>query len=967
MRGRLLWPEKLLQNRRQGKESCGSDNFHARKFRGCTVRIKCWHNTLLCRFFPQDPPMSIPRSIALLSLLPAALPAADALATRGQAEYEQKIKPMFEQYCFDCHADGMDKGNFTWDKFTDYASMRADMKFWDHVRQQLVTHVMPPEKKDKPDLPQRDEMVAWIDDAIFWFDPAKPDPGHVTYRRLNRTEYNNTVRDLLGVDTRPAKEFPPDDTGYGYDNIGDVLSLSPMLMEKYLRAARAVAEDAMDTDTPGHADLEVTGRKFYKQVGETKDDDTRRWFFGNAEVSQKFSVPANGDYTVVIHVAQTEAGGEPAKLGLKLNNKDVSTFDVTKRWKAEQPEFQQITYTLNLKAGENKLSVAFLNDFADEKNPDPNKRDRNIVLDKVEVKGPNALLAPRGSRFLRWLLDSKPVGLPAVQWTGEDLEAGQGNTYRDTGGILLGSSGYVKHPVQITENGKYRLTVKAGAQQAGDEPAKFDVRIAGKTVGAFSVTAKNQAPQWFNVEAELPAGAHELQIWFLNDFWDANTKADRNLWVHEVKIEGPVDKGPAVKPEMVPALVERMGSRLFRRPITADEKTKWQTLADLAMKEGEKPLGAIRYVLEGMMVSPSFLFRASPEPVGDVANNSALIDEYSLANRLAYFLWSAPPDDKLLQLAAKGELRKNLAAEMKRMITDWRAYSFTEDFAGQWLQLRDMDIVSPDTRAFPEWKGGIAYLMKRESQMFFEYIMKENRSLVEFLNADYTFVDKKLADWYGLKDFKGDGSNKFQMVSLKGTTRGGILTQGSILTLTSGQTRTSPVKRGKYLLENILGTPPPPAPAGVPPLDESKVRKAKMTLREQFAEHRSNSSCAGCHAFLDPMGFAFENYDAVGRFREKEKGLPIDAAGTLVRGQPFKDIGELRDILARDMADDFTRNLAENMLTFALGRGLEHSDKPAVKEVVRRTKADGYKFQELMLAVLESAPFQKMRVGAEAE
>lgn len=909
--------------------------------------------------------MSQIRSIVLLCTLPAlAAPAAEALAAHGQAEYDKKIRPMLEQYCFDCHADGMDKGNFTWDKFTDYASMRSDMKFWDHVRQQLVTHVMPPEKKDQPSLQQRDEMVAWIDEAIFWFDPKKPDPGHVTYRRLNRTEYNNTVRDLLYVDSKPAREFPPDDTGYGYDNIGDVLSLSPMLMEKYLRAARAVADQAMDSATPGHADVEMTGRKFYKQKGETKDDGNRRWFFANAEVSQKFYPPAEGTYTLLLHVAATEAGTDPAKIGLKINGKDATTFEVTKRWKAEQPEFQTLTYTLNLKAAETKVSVAFLNDFSDDKNPDAAKRDRNVVLDRVELKGPDRLLAPRGSRFLRWLLDNQPVGTPSIQWTGEDLESGQGNSHRDTGGIQLASSGYVKHPVQITEDGKYRITVKAGAQQAGDEPAKFDVRIAGKTVGAFSVTAKNQAPQTFNLDAQIPAGNHEIQIWFLNDYYDEATKADRNLWVHQVRLDGPTNKGSAVQVAAVNGLVEKMGTRLFRRPMTEHEKNTWQTLATLAMKEGEKPLGALRYVMEGMLVSPAFLFRGDPQPVGPVADGTALIDEFTLASRLSYFLWSAPPDDKLLTLAAKGELRQNLASEVKRMLGDWKAGALTEDFAGQWLQLRDMDIVSPDTRRFPEWKGGIATSMKRESQMLFDYILRENRSALEFLTADYTFVDKKLAEWYGLKDFKGE---KFEKVSLAGTPRGGILSHGSILTLTSGQTRTSPVKRGKYLLENILGTPPPPAPAGVPPLDENKVRKGNMTLREQFAEHRSNSACAGCHAFLDPMGFAFENYDAIGRYRTEEKKLPIDASGQLVRGQKFNDLAELRALLARDMADDFTRNLADNMLTFALGRGIEHSDKPAVKEIVRRTREDGYKFQSLLMAVVESVPFQKMRVENEAE
>jgi hypothetical protein len=275
-----------------------------------------------------------------------------------------------------------------------------------------------------------------------------------------------------------------------------------------------------------------------------------------------------------------------------------------------------------------------------------------------------------------------------------------------------------------------------------------------------------------------------------------------------------------------------------------------------------------------------------------------------------------------------------------------------------------MDIVSPDTRRFPQWKGGISYLMKRESQTFVDHILRDNRSVLEFLNADYSFMDSKLARYYGIKGVSGD---KFQKVSLQGTPRGGILTHGSILTLTSTQTRTSPVKRGKYLLENILGTPPPPAPGGVPPLDEKKANFSKTTLREQLAEHRSNASCAGCHAFLDPIGFAFENYDAIGLWRGEEKKHPIDASGELVRGQKFKDLAELRTILVRDMADDFTRNLTENLMTYALGRGVVYSDKPAIHSVLSRAKANRYKFQELILAVCESASFQKMRVLGDSQ
>jgi len=904
------------------------------------------------------------RLIFILCLLAQAAPAAENLATRGQAVFEQKIKPLLEQFCFDCHSDDIDKGDFLLDEHKDYAAMRADFVMWDHVRQQLITHVMPPEKKDKPSLLQRDELVAWIDDAVFWFDPSKPDPGHITARRLNRTEYNSTVRDLLYVDTKPAKEFPPDDTGYGFDNIGDVLSLSPMLLEKYLRASRGVAEEAIKSTAPEHADLELVSKNFWNNQGETVDWEGTRWFHSQSEAAVKVNVPASGTYSFTLHVAATEAGNEPAKIALRVGGKDVSTYDIRTRWKSEDGPWQKITQTVHLPAGATKVTVAFLNDHADLQNPDPNKRDRNVALQKIDVQGPNGLLSPQPSKFTRWLIGDKPVGLPTMELSGEHFSKGEGDSNIDTGTITLPSSGYVKHSVEITEAGSYKFILKAGAQQAGDEPAKTELRIAGKTVGAFSITAKNQSVQTFHVEADLPVGKHELQVWFLNDFYDPATKQDRNFWLHEVKIEGPVGKAIGIQTSDLPDLIAKMGARLFRRPLSGDEKAQWLSFAQLAVKEGESPLGALRYTLEGLLISPAFLFRISPQPVGPVTDGIADIDEYSLASRLAYFIWAAPPDERLLDLASKNELRKNLVSEVKRLIADWRGWSLTEDFAGQWLQLRDMDIVSPDTKRFPEWRGGMAYSMKRESQAFFDHILRDNRSVIDFLNADYTFLDAKLAKYYGIPNVKGD---KLQKVSLAGTPRGGILTQGSILTLTSTQTRTSPVKRGKYLLENILGTPPPPAPGGVPPLDDKKVRMSNLTLREQFAEHRSNTSCAGCHAFLDPMGFAFENYDAIGRWRTEEKKHPIDATGTLVRGQQFKDLAELRTILARDMADDFTRNLSENLLTYALGRGLGHSDKPAVHEIVRRSKASGYKFQDMIIAICESAPFQKMHVGGEAD
>lgn len=879
-------------------------------------------------------------------------------AERGQDAYNQRILPLLQKFCYDCHGDGSDKGDFALDEYPEFTQLVADKVLWDHTRQQLVTHVMPPEKKDKPTLAERDALVAWIDDTVFWFDPAKIDPGHVTSRRLNRTEYNNTVRDLLQLDLRPANSFPPDDTGYGYDNIGDVLSLSPMLMEKYIRTAAMLTDKALDVSEGVRLDVELGPKKFWNQKGETKEWGGVRWFNSNAEAAAKFAAPAEGTYVIEVHASATQAGADAAKLGLVIDDKEAGSYDVTARFQGDKGPWQTIRHEATLKKGGHKIALRFLNDFYDAQNPVPDRRDRNLAFENVTITGPFRLLPPRGTKLLQWLLDGKPPGLPQFKLSGEDFERGEGDSSRDTGSIALANSGYVKHAVVLDKPGKYKITVKAGAQQAGSEPAKFDVRIAGRNAGSFTIMAKDQAPQWFHAEADLPAGRHEIQVWFLNDFYDEKTRQDRNLWLHQFQIAGPLGESSGITVAQLPAIVEKLGAHLFRRPMSDNEKLRWNGIATLAMKEGEPLMGALSYVMRGMLVSPAFLFRARPQVAGPVAHGSALVDEYSLASRLSYFLWASPPDERLLQLATKGELRKNLVAEVRRMLGDWRARSLTDDFAGQWLQLRDMDIVAPDIRRFPEWKSGMASAMKKESQLFFEHILKENRDVMEFLSADYTFVDAKLARFYGMKGVKGD---KYQQVSLQGTPRGGILTHGSILTLTSNPTRTSAVKRGKFLLENILGTPPPPAPGGVPPLDDRKAASGKLTLRRQLEEHRSNASCAGCHAFLDPMGLAFENYDAIGRWRDQEKNIPIDASGTLVRGQSFTNSIELRTILVRDMGGQFVKNLAENLLIYALGRGLEYSDKPTVDEVVRRARASGNRFQDIILAVCQSVPFQKMR------
>jgi len=906
------------------------------------------------------------RFVLPLFVFASASPSIAADAVRGQDSYEKQVLPLLEQYCYDCHSDGVKKGKFSMDEHQDYAGLRADMKHWDHVRQMLNTHVMPPLNKKGPTLEQRDQLVKWIDENIFYFDPAKPDPGHVVMRRLNRTEYNNTIREVFFLDSlKPANDFPPDDTGYGYDNIGAVLSLSPMLMEKYLRAARKVADAALKVEAPEKASIEVGAAKFDKNVKDTAfEDDGVLWFFGNAENRATFQVPADGTYRVVLHMAASQAGPDKARVAIKIDGKKQGDYDIAAQWKEQKTDWQQIIIETPINKGYRKVSVTFLNDYFDEKAPE-HHRDRNVALDKVTIEGPIGLTKPRPSRFLAWLAPQISYGLPALSLSGEDFLKGDGPSERDTGAMLLASAGYVHHPLEIKEAGKYRLTLKAGAMQAGTEGAKWEVRLVDQVIQAGSVTANNQAPQWFKFETDLPVGRQDLRVAFLNDFYDEATKADRNFWLHELKIEGPVANQDTLDSNDLPWMIEKLGSRVFRRPLAETEKTKWIKLVQTAVKEGESAMGALGYAIEGMVASPAFLFHNQPTPIGSRLGDTELIDEATLAERLSYFLWSAPPDDRLRDLADKGELRKNLGEEVRRLIGDYRGWAMTENFAGQWLLLRDTDLVSPDRRRFPDF-GGISTDMKLETQHFFDHILRGNRSVIEFLNADYTFLNRNLARFYDLKDtekqIKSSDRYKFEKVSLKGTPRAGILTQGSILTVTSNPTRTNIVRRGKFVLENILGMTPPPAPGDIPPLDEKAMRKAHLTLRQQFEKHREDMSCAGCHALLDPIGFALENYDAIGRWRIQEESKPIDSTGKLIRGQQFSNLQDLRDIIVRDMKPDFVRCLCENLLTYSLGRGLKYSDRPTIQELVRRAEASDYRFQDVIIAVCESVPFQRMRM-----
>ena len=717
--------------------------------------------------------------------------------------YAKNVRPLLDKYCYSCHGNGKKKADLALDAYPDEASISKDRKVWEKVLHQVRTREMPPENKPQPTPAERDLMATWIDAEIFPCDCNHPDPGRVTLRRLNRVEYNNTIRDLVGVNFQPADDFPMDDIGYGFDNIGDVLSLPPILLEKYLAAATKILDAALVTDPP-----KPPARKF------------------------------------------------------------------------------------------------------------------------------------RGG------------ALPTV--------------------------GEISAAVDFPKDGEYILRARAYGDQAGNEPARMALRLAGKELKKFDVPGGENSPGTYEVRLPVKAGARQFAAAFLNDFYDPKGKVgnrDRNLYIMELEVVGPIETAlPALpethrrilfrpssatnKPEVAREIIGRFARRAFRRPVTADEVNRLSKFVELAAKEGESFEKGIKLALTAVLVSPHFLFRGEVQPEPDNPKAVHPINEYALAARLSYFLWSSMPDDELFQLAEKKTLRKNLDLQVKRMLLDPKARALVDNFAAQWLQLRNLKQVSPDPKLFASFDEPLRAAMQKETELFFEAIMREDRSILDFLDANYTFVNERLARHYGLTGITGE---QFQRVFFKDNQRGGILTHASILTITSNPTRTSPVKRGKWVLENILGTPPPPPPPDVPELSEDKARVLSGSLRQRMEQHREKPLCASCHARMDPIGFGFENFDGIGAWRAKDGDFPVDPMGKLVSGESFNTPGQLRLILLKEKRAEFVHCLSEKMLTYALGRGLEYYDKCALEQIANGLARNKHKFSSFILEVVKSVPFQQRR------
>jgi len=755
-------------------------------------------------------------------------PAASPQGSSATTAFDSTIRPLLARYCTDCHGAAKPKAGLNLASFVDERSAGANRKVWNRVGEYVEGGLMPPEERPQPSRQDVARLIQWIKDARAAADCGRTfDPGSVTLRRLNRAEYNNTIRDLVGVDFHPADDFPSDDVGYGFDNIGDVLSLSPILMEKYLKAAESISEQAIVAGPRARGPVVAwDAQKLDAKAGGEPTDDGRI-LTSDGEIAVTHHLPASGEYVLCIRASGDQAGPEPVRMAMRIDGKELKRFDVT----ASRGHGQECTFRQRLRQGTRRLSAAFLNDYYKPDDPDPRKRDRNLIVESIQIEGP--------------------------------------------------------------------------LYAAGSALPESHRRIIFQT----------------------PRSRHEA-------------------------------------PEAAHAILQRFATRAFRRPVPEGELSRLLKFVDLALENGDPFERGIQLAVQAILVSPQFLFRVeldSRTGSGRRRNESdgVPISDFEVASRLSYFLWSTMPDDELYRLANAGKLRSRdtLQRQVLRMLKDPKSQALVDNFAAQWLQLRNLKTVNPDRGRFPSFDEPLRAAMIRESEMFFAAVVHGDLSILNFLDSDFTYANERLARHYGLAGVKGDA---FRRIKLKGHTRGGLLTQASILTVTSNPTRTSPVKRGKWVLEQLLGAPPPPPPADAPAFDENQKALTAASLRQQMEQHRSSASCANCHSRMDPLGFGLENYDAVGAWRDKDGSFPIDASGKLPAGMSFNGPEQLKAVL-KARSNEFARCLTAKLLTFALGRGLEDFDHCAVDKIVEGLVAGNYRFSALVQGIVESDPFLKRR------
>lgn len=762
-----------------------------------------------------------------------AQPARDALALDLERRLAEDVAPLLEQYCYSCHGNGKDKGQVVLDGVDSIQDVLAMADDWAAARDMLNDRLMPPEDEPQPTAHQILTINQWVDDALDYYPPdAEPDPGWFTIHRLNKSEYRNTLRDLLGIDPAEidiAAGLPQDDTGYGFDNNADVLSMSTLQVEKYLDAAERAIELSIGSPVVVQEDP-VPVRNLSMEGGGRALDRGGYYLYARGTITGRYTFPEDGEYVIHMEAWQDRAGDEDAQAEVRIDGRRVAVVEVdARRGRGEVYEVP-----VEVEQGRRRIDIIFINDYYRE-----GEADRNIGIETVGVAGP------------------------------------------------------------------------------------------------------------LNVSTERsPMYAHVF-------FVEPNADDDGN------RIEGAPGRSRVTQQQAARQIIDRFATRAFRRPIHRDELTGLLMLYRDAREQGDSYEDAVKLALTATLVSPNFLYRAVETPGHADPDTTYTLSDYELASRLSYFLWSSMPDDRLLDLARRGRLGEDRALrdEVSRMLADPKADAFVANFAGQWLLLRNLESMEMDPNQFGVFDQALRDDMRTEAELFFADVLREDRDVSAFVSSDYTYLNERLAEHYGVAGVRGDAFRRVELP--EGSPRGGVLTMGAVLTVTSNPTRTSLVKRGQYVLDQILGTPPPPPPPDIPPLEQADVAEG-ASLREQLAAHVADPNCSVCHRRLDPLGFAMENFDAIGRWRDAENGQPIDASGELPGGVAFDGPVELKAVLL-DREALFVENLSKKLLTYALGRGIEPFDRPTVREITDAADASGGKMSSMIEAIVLSDAFRTCR------
>ena len=852
-------------------------------------------------------------------------------------EFKTKVWPVLSNNCVTCHNGQQYAGDLDMEAFEDLQAVAKSGAIFEKMHDMLARGKMPPPTERPLAAADRATIMGWIERAHAVVelnaDPAKADPGRVTARRLNRTEYNNTIRDLLGVTLRAADEFPLDDSGYGFDNIGDVLSISPMLMEKYIRAARTVSHAAVF----GEPYKEGT-RLAYLRAKKDQDD-----------------APAVGEEL-------------PFSIRGALDGSFHFPVDAEYEFRFRYANFRSVN-ALNPAAG------------------------RGAAAGRGGGRGGRAGGAPGGDAPAAGAAGA-PAAAPQAGATG-----GAPDPTAAAAGGGRGRIGGAPRPVTAEE-----FRAREAADCAAVPPNVIKFFVDGQPIYEYAVrgvTACEYARGESIVRTKLKAGDHALRISWpdhanLPDPTANYDPADgrRMLFVDYLDIRGPFN--PSKEPPAgfkkificgapgkytaacARQIVENLATRAYRRPATPQDVQRLMALVTAAQKQDSFEEG-IRVAIQAILVSPNFLFRVErdqpvamssapsvpalalqPQRTGALASAPAPADlayrisDYELASRLSYFLWATMPDDVLFDLAKKNSLHDKtvLDAQVKRMLADPKAYALVDNFGEQWLNLRKMDRNKPDATQFRKVDDELLSAMRKETRLFLNAVFTEDRSILDLIDGKFTFVNGPLARYYGIPGVNGEG---FTRVELDGEQRSGLLTQASIMSISSYATRTSPVIRGKWVLDNLLGAPPPPPPDGVPALVVAGLGTS-ASMRERLAQHRANPACAACHNSMDPIGLSLENYDAAGGYRTKDGSFDIDNTGTLPDGRKIAGAKGLKESL-RQRSDAFTEHFADRLMTYALGRGLEKSDRPVLHEITTNLVRNDYRFSVLVTSIVNSRPF----------